>query len=77
MSGGICDAVGVWLSLVEYLNGVQVAAGSNPVTPTIKNTVKPLVSRYFYFPRKADSLISTNFKQSAVCESILAMIKNL
>ena len=26
---------GVWLSLVEYLNGVQVAAGSNPVTPTI------------------------------------------
>ena len=49
MSGGICDAVGVWLSLVEYLNGVQVAAGSNPVTPTIKNTVKPLVLRYFYF----------------------------
>ena len=24
----------MWLSLVEYLNGVQVAAGSNPVTPT-------------------------------------------
>ena len=46
---GICDAAGVWLSLVEYLNGVQVAAGSNPVTPTIKNTVKPLVLRYFYF----------------------------
>lgn len=49
ISVGICDAAGVWLSLVEYLNGVQVAAGSNPVTPTIKNTVKPLVLRYFYF----------------------------
>ena len=33
-SAANCDAAGVWLSLVEYLNGVQVAAGSNPVTPT-------------------------------------------
>ena len=33
---------GVWLSLVEYLNGVQVAAGSNPVTPTIPSVLTGL-----------------------------------
>ncbi len=37
---------GVWLSLVEYLNGVQVAAGSNPVTPT--TLLKPSVKRRFF-----------------------------
>jgi len=26
---------GTWLSLVEYLNGVQVVVGSNPAVPTI------------------------------------------
>ena len=38
---------GVWLSLVEYLNGVQVAAGSNPVTPTTSRQVF-LACRDFY-----------------------------
>ena len=31
------QVVGVWLSLVECLVRDQEAAGSNPVTPTIKN----------------------------------------
>lgn len=31
----IIKQVGVWLSLVEYLNGVQGVASSNLVTPTI------------------------------------------
>ncbi len=49
----------MWLSLVEYLNGVQVVAGSNPVIPT--NFSSPLNSHswlqtpnYWYyavFPR--------------------------
>ena len=28
--------IGMWLSLVEYLNGVQVVVGSNPAIPTNK-----------------------------------------
>gem|GEM_PF-5110597 len=31
---------GVWLSLVERLLRVQEVAGSNPVTPTISNTLR-------------------------------------
>ena len=33
----ICG-VGAWRSLVAYLNGVQVVAGSNPVAPTTKKS---------------------------------------
>jgi hypothetical protein len=28
------SSFGMWLSLVEYLNGVQVVVGSNPAIPT-------------------------------------------
>lgn len=43
------DHYGVWLSLVEYLNGVQGAAGSNPVTPTI-GSLNGLAKPFFCFP---------------------------
>ena len=46
----ITRCIGVWLSLVEYLNGVQVAAGSNPVTPTIPSVLIGLEPiRTFFF----------------------------
>ena len=32
---------GTWLSLVEYLNGVQVVVGSNPAVPTIFLSTPP------------------------------------
>ena len=32
---GQASSFGMWLSLVEYLNGVQVVVGSNPAIPTI------------------------------------------
>lgn len=56
---------GVWLSLVEYLNGVQVAAGSNPVTPTIPRVLIGFEmfykhSRFFIaFNQYADSFHSS------------------
>jgi hypothetical protein len=31
----LASLFGTWLSLVEYLNGVQVVVGSNPAVPTI------------------------------------------
>jgi hypothetical protein len=31
---GVPWKIGMWLSLVEYLNGVQVVVGSNPAIPT-------------------------------------------
>ena len=39
---------GVWLSLVERLVRDQEAAGSNPVTPTKKKTVKNRCNAYIY-----------------------------
>gem|GEM_PF-5872143 len=30
----LTPSFGMWLSLVEYLNGVQVVVGSNPAIPT-------------------------------------------
>ena len=44
---------GVWLSLVEYLNGVQVAAGSNPVTPTTSE--RTMLRSDFSFTKKNQS----------------------
>ena len=43
----------MWLSLVEYLNGVQVAAGSNPVTPTTSE--RTLLRSDFSFTKKNQS----------------------
>ncbi len=37
----------MWLSLVEYLNGVQVAAGSNPASPTTSKQ-SSLCFHFFY-----------------------------
>ena len=37
----------MWLSLVEYLNGVQGAGGSNPLTPTIFIGFKELSGSFF------------------------------
>ena len=44
--------IGMWLSLVECLNGVQEAAGSNPVIPTISsvhNVYEVMNTRFFVF----------------------------
>jgi hypothetical protein len=42
--------LGMWLSLVEYLNGVQVVVGSNPAIPTnLKDPVFREGSRVFLF----------------------------
>ncbi len=38
---------GVWRSPVAYLHGVQVVAGSNPVTPTIVVKEKTPVDNCF------------------------------
>ena len=59
---GICDAAGVWLSLVEYLNGVQVAAGSNPVTPTIPLWTIYRPQRFFKNPIRTTSTIKNTAK---------------
>lgn len=40
--------VWVWLSLVEYLNGVQGVGGSNPLTQT-KKTAQPIGFERFLF----------------------------
>ena len=42
----------MWLSLVEYLNGVQGAAGSTPVTPTnlkVLQTVR--LQDFLFYPK--------------------------
>ncbi len=44
----------MWLSLVEYLNGVQVVVGSNPAIPTKRGIG---VSRFPFF-------VSVNLKES-------------
>lgn len=41
--------VWVWLSLVEYLNGVQGVGGSNPLTQTIKTQSYAAV--FFIIPK--------------------------
>ncbi len=37
--------IGAWRSLVAHLNGVQVAAGSNPVAPTTTTPLKSMILR--------------------------------
>ena len=40
--------IGEWRSLVAHLTGGQVAAGSNPVSPTIKKSLEIQAFRGFF-----------------------------
>ena len=48
----------MWLSLVEYLNGVQVVVGSNPAIPTnLKDPVfREEVRVFLFLPFKSNKI---------------------
>ena len=55
--------VWVWLSLVEYLNGVQGVGGSNPLTQTSKKEVVCDLLLYCF------SAILSDFQTAKCCKN--------
>ena len=49
--------IGEWRSLVAHLTGGQVAAGSNPVSPTIRKSLEFQAFRGFFFLTEIHNII--------------------